>query len=61
MKGGVTVVQIREKTADTGEFLDVALKTKKLCDKYGVPVFINDRVDIALAINAVGLHIGQVR
>lgn len=53
-------MQIREKTADTGEFLEIALKTQKICDKYHVPVIINDRVDIALATNAFGVHIGQV-
>jgi thiamine-phosphate diphosphorylase/hydroxyethylthiazole kinase len=54
------LVQVREKEADTGEFLEIALKTQQLCNAYGVPVIINDRVDIALAINAFGLHIGQV-
>ncbi|KDQ21517.1 hypothetical protein BOTBODRAFT_25958 [Botryobasidium botryosum FD-172 SS1] len=59
LQGGVTVVQVREKTADTGEFLDIASKTSSICAKYGVPLIINDRVDIALAVNAAGVHIGQ--
>lgn len=59
IQGGVTVVQVREKKADTGEFLEIARRTKQICDKYNVPVFINDRVDIALAVGATGVHIGQ--
>ncbi|EKM54330.1 uncharacterized protein PHACADRAFT_123292 [Phanerochaete carnosa HHB-10118-sp] len=59
LKGGVTLVQVREKTADTGEILDVARKTKELCDKYDVPVIIDDRIDIALAMGADGVHLGQ--
>ncbi|KAF9647326.1 HK-domain-containing protein [Thelephora ganbajun] len=59
LKGGVTVVQVREKTADTGEFLEVARATKKLCEKYKVPLIINDRIDIALAVEADGVHLGQ--
>lgn len=54
------MVQVREKEADTGDFLGIALKTQQLCNSYGVPVIINDRVDIALAINAFGIHLGQV-
>ncbi|KAG8764212.1 hypothetical protein FRC12_008235 [Ceratobasidium sp. 428] len=59
IQGGVTVVQVREKKADTGEFLEIARHTKQICDKYKVPLFINDRVDIALAIGATGVHLGQ--
>ncbi|QRV96599.1 Hydroxyethylthiazole kinase family domain-containing [Ceratobasidium sp. AG-Ba] len=59
IQGGVTVVQVREKKADTGEFLEIARRTKQICDKYNVPLFINDRVDIALAVGATGVHIGQ--
>ncbi|KAK7057224.1 TMP-TENI-domain-containing protein [Favolaschia claudopus] len=57
--GGVTVVQIREKTADTAEFLQVAQESKALCDRYNVPLIINDRIDIALAVGAQGVHLGQ--
>ncbi|KIY43272.1 thiamine biosynthetic bifunctional enzyme Thi4 [Fistulina hepatica ATCC 64428] len=57
--GGVTIVQIREKDADTGEFIEVARKSKEICDRYKVPILINDRIDIALAIGAHGVHVGQ--
>lgn len=59
IKGGTTVVQIREKTADTLDFYNLALKVKEITAKYGVPLIINDRVDIALAIDADGVHVGQ--
>ncbi|KAJ7647366.1 thiamine biosynthetic bifunctional enzyme Thi4 [Roridomyces roridus] len=60
--GGATVVQIREKKADTGggkQFLEVAQQSKSLCDLYGVHLIINDHVDIALAVGAAGVHLGQ--
>ena len=59
IKGGVTVVQIREKTAETLDFYNLALKVKEITTKYGVPLIINDRVDVALAIDADGIHVGQ--
>ena len=59
IKGGVTVVQIREKTADTLDFYNLALKVKEITTRYNVPLIINDRVDIALAIDADGVHVGQ--
>lgn len=59
IKGGVSVVQIREKTADTLEFYNLALRVKEITTKYNVPLIINDRVDIALAIDADGVHVGQ--
>ena len=59
IKGGVTVVQIREKTADTLDFYNLALKVKEITTKYDVPLIINDRVDVALAIDADGVHVGQ--
>ncbi|KAI0268629.1 Hydroxyethylthiazole kinase [Gloeopeniophorella convolvens] len=63
LQGGVTVVQVREKNADTAEgslqFLETAKDTIALCKKYSVPVFINDRIDIALASGAAGVHLGQ--
>ncbi|KAI0330153.1 Hydroxyethylthiazole kinase [Cubamyces sp. BRFM 1775] len=59
IKGGVSLVQIREKNADTGEFLRIAQESKAICHKYNVPILINDRIDIALAIGADGVHIGQ--
>lgn len=59
VKGGVTMVQLREKNASTGEFLDLAFRLKNILKPCGVPLIINDRVDIALAADADGLHIGQ--
>ena len=57
--GGVSVVQIREKTAETLEFYNLAIKVKEITTKYNVPLIINDRVDVALAIDADGVHVGQ--
>ena len=57
--GGVTVVQVREKTADTLDFYNLALKVKEITTKYNIPLIINDRVDVALAIDADGVHVGQ--
>lgn len=59
IKGGTTVVQIREKTADTLDFYNLALRVKEITTKYNVPLIINDRVDVALAIDADGVHVGQ--
>lgn len=59
IKGGVTILQLREKDAGSGEFYNIALEMKKLAGRYGVPLIVNDRLDIALAVDADGLHIGQ--
>lgn len=59
IKGGVSVVQIREKTATTLDFYNLALKVKEITSKYNVPLIINDRIDIALGIDADGVHVGQ--
>ena len=59
IKGGVSVVQIREKTADTLDFYNLALKVKEITKKHDVPLIINDRVDVALAVDAEGVHVGQ--
>ena len=59
IKGGTTVVQIREKTAETLDFYNLALKVKDITTKYNVPLIINDRVAVALAIDADGVHVGQ--
>ena len=59
IKGGTTVVQLREKTASTKEFYDLALRVKEITSRYGVPLLINDRIDIALAVDCEGVHIGQ--
>ena len=57
--GGVTIVQLREKDASTGEFIELAFRLKDILRPYNVPLIINDRVDVALAVDAEGLHIGQ--
>ena len=57
--GGVTLVQLREKNISTLEFYNIAIKLKKTTDKYNIPLIINDRLDIALAVDAAGVHIGQ--
>ncbi|KAJ1901426.1 thiamine biosynthetic bifunctional enzyme [Kickxella alabastrina] len=59
IQGGVTIVQLREKTADTGAFIALARSLQKVTKNYGVPLLINDRIDVALAIDADGVHIGQ--
>ncbi|KAI0320771.1 thiamine biosynthetic bifunctional enzyme [Amylostereum chailletii] len=59
LEGGVTVVQVREKNSETRDFLDIARQTVAACSPFNVPVLINDRIDIALACNAAGVHIGQ--
>ena len=59
IKGGATVIQLREKKLDTLPFINRALKVKKICHKYKIPFIINDRLDVVLAVNADGIHIGQ--
>ena len=59
LKGGATFVQLREKELDEEMFLEEAKKIKKLCAEYHVPFVINDNVDIALKIDADGVHVGQ--
>jgi thiamine-phosphate pyrophosphorylase len=59
VQGGVTMVQLREKEASTREFLAEAVALKTLLKPLGVPLIINDRVDIAQAIDADGVHVGQ--
>lgn len=59
LKGGVSIVQLREKKLNTKAFYNRALAVYKLCLKYNIPLIINDRIDIALAIGADGIHIGQ--
>lgn len=59
LKGGVTIVQLREKSAETLDFYNLALRVKEITQKYNVPLIINDRIDIALAIDADGVHVGQ--
>lgn len=57
--GGVTMVQLREKDTSTGEFIRLACKLSDLLRPLGIPLIINDRVDVALAADADGVHIGQ--
>jgi len=57
--GGVTVVQIREKKIPTRDFYNLAIEVKKITDNYGVPLIVNDRIDVALSIDAAGVHVGQ--
>ncbi len=59
LEGGVTVIQIREKKLSTKEFIEEALKIKEIAKRKGVPIIINDRVDIALAVDADGIHLGN--
>ena len=59
VKGGCTVVQLREKDCSSLEFYETALRVKKITDEDKIPLIINDRVDIALAVNADGVHVGQ--
>ncbi len=59
LKGGTTFVQLREKELDDETFLAEARQLKTLCRKYGVPFVVNDNVDIALAVDADGVHVGQ--
>lgn len=59
VQGGVTMVQLREKDSETREFLEHAHALKALLKPLGVPLIINDRVDIALAVDAEGVHVGQ--
>jgi len=59
LDGGVTFVQLREKTLEDEIFLEEARELKELCKKYNVPFVINDNVDIAIAMDADGVHVGQ--
>jgi len=59
IEGGVTIVQLREKDLPFGEFVSLAGEIKCITDRYGVPLIINDNVDVAIAVNADGVHIGQ--
>ena len=57
--GGCTLVQLREKDISALDFYALALEIKKITDRYGIPLIINDRIDIAMAAGAAGVHIGQ--
>ncbi len=59
LRGGVTLVQLREKERTAREYLDLARKVKEITDRYQVPLLIDDRVDVAAAADAAGVHVGQ--
>ena len=59
IRGGAKIVQLREKNMDTRDFFKRALKLKEICHKHGVDFVINDRLDIAMAVDADGVHLGQ--
>ena len=59
LKGGITLLQLREKDKTTREYLDLARKVHKLTRQYHVPLIIDDRLDIAMAMDAEGVHLGQ--
>jgi thiamine-phosphate pyrophosphorylase len=59
LKGGATFIQLREKELNEGDFLEEAKEIQKLCREYHVPFVINDNVEIAAAIGADGVHVGQ--
>jgi thiamine-phosphate diphosphorylase/hydroxyethylthiazole kinase len=56
---GVTIVQYRDKTSDTGALISTAKKLHEKCKQYNIPLLINDRVDVALAVGCEGVHVGQ--
>ncbi len=58
LRGGVTILQLREKDLSEEEFIKEAVTVKKLCEKYGVPLIINDNVEVALISGADGVHVG---
>ena len=59
LKGGVTLVQLREKNISTREYIDLAKKVKVICDKFDVPLLIDDRIDVCLASKCAGVHLGD--
>ena len=58
LQGGVTILQLREKELDENSFTDEAIEVKALCRKYGIPLIINDNVNVALKSGADGVHVG---
>ncbi len=59
LKGGATMIQLREKRLDRAAFREEALELKTLCRRYGAPLLINDDVELALEVDADGVHVGQ--
>ena len=60
LKGGATLLQLREKEKTTREYITLAQKAHTLTKKYNVPLIIDDRLDVALAMGAEGVHLGQI-
>lgn len=58
-KGGITLIQLREKNVGGKEYLEKARKIKEITDRYNIPLIIDDRVDVALACDAAGVHVGS--
>ena len=59
LQGGVTLIQLREKEKTTREYVDLAKKVHEITKKYNLPLIIDDRIDVALAVDAEGVHVGQ--
>ena len=59
IKGGADTIQIRQKSGTTRQLIEVVQELQSLCTRYGVPLIVNDRADIALAVGAAGVHFGQ--
>lgn len=59
LQGGVTLMQLREKEKSTREYIELAQKVHNITKKYNIPLIIDDRVDVALAVDAEGVHVGQ--
>lgn len=59
LRGGVTLLQLREKNRTTREYMSLAEKVHTLTRRYGVPLLIDDRLDVAMAVDAEGVHLGQ--
>ncbi|KAF4548742.1 Hydroxyethylthiazole kinase-like protein [Elsinoe fawcettii] len=59
VEGGTTIVQLRDKTSETSDLIRIAVQLREICHKHSVPLIINDRVDVALASDADGVHLGQ--
>lgn len=59
LKGGATLIQLREKDKTTREYIELAKKVHTLTKKYHIPLIIDDRIDVAMAIEAEGVHLGQ--
>ena len=59
LRGGATMIQLREKHLSQGKFIEEAREIKKLTDRYHVPLIINDNIEVCLAVDASGVHVGQ--